>query len=379
MLSTSPNFFQTKRSLSEIKAELLPAFFNVWAKGAAAEELVLADLNAGNGTEAKGEKAPALTIQEAFQLAENGTENDLKTLKLFLNDPAKTNLEKLKQSLFIPEENDPQIPEGIYFLDNPETQETLSDLLPKVPGLIAADPFSSGLAQHFILKTLSVKVADLFLLFDYKKLEKTFLAETPIVFISQLFGEDLPEIKAKFLSEKSPKRREQFLLEQLAETFKIREFFSLLFRINAPGKGGGTTYLLLANSAKGTYLKAKEWLQTFSEMQEDNVPLFGVNLHYQPAAIPGFSSFLNKFSLANLTNELSTLKSQFHYQTIEQIYETHSPGTPYVRQNYLAAFQVLQKSEKVNLVDASNKKMLKVTPDAVVFYRLHSAGKAARK
>ena len=99
MLSTSPNFFQTKRSLSEIKAELLPAYFNVWAETIHAEEVLLADLNGGNGYEANGEKAAALRMLEEFQEAENATETEAKTVKLFLNDPAKTNLEKLTQSL----------------------------------------------------------------------------------------------------------------------------------------------------------------------------------------------------------------------------------------------------------------------------------------
>src|SRR5687767_4315601 len=99
MLLTSPNFFQTKRSLSEIKAELLPAYFNVWAETVQAEEVILADLNAGNGYGANGGKAAALQILEKFQDAENATETEAKTLKLFLSDPSKTNLEKLTQSL----------------------------------------------------------------------------------------------------------------------------------------------------------------------------------------------------------------------------------------------------------------------------------------
>src|SRR5688500_16569991 len=104
MFSSLQKFFHTKRSLSEIKAELLQAYFNVWAETVnAEEEMILADLNAGNGYEANGEKAAALQILEGLQEAKNATETEAKTLKLFLNDPAKTNLEKLKQNLEIPE------------------------------------------------------------------------------------------------------------------------------------------------------------------------------------------------------------------------------------------------------------------------------------
>src|SRR6188472_1618303 len=131
MLSTSPNFFQTKRSLSEIKAELLPAYFKVWAETVHAEEVILADLNVGNGYEANGEKAAALQIQEEFLEAKNATENEAKNLKLFLNDPSKTNLEKLKQSLEIPEEVEAKLPKNIAFLNESETQETLLKLLQK--------------------------------------------------------------------------------------------------------------------------------------------------------------------------------------------------------------------------------------------------------
>src|SRR5687768_7144036 len=117
MLSTSPKFFQTKRSLSEIKAELLPAYFRVWAETVHAEEVILADLNAGNGYEANAGKAAALQILEGFQEAEKATETEAKTLKLFLNDPAKTNLEKLKQSLEIPEGEETKLPENISLLN----------------------------------------------------------------------------------------------------------------------------------------------------------------------------------------------------------------------------------------------------------------------
>ena len=372
MLSTSPKFFQTKRSLSEIKAELLPAYFRVWAETVHAEEVILADLNAGNGYEPNGEKAAALQILEEFQEAENATETEVKTMKLFLNDPAKTNLEKLKQSLGIPEEEETKLPENIAFLNEPETRETLLKLLQKVPGLIVADPFSYAPAQEIVAEAIQNTAADLFLLFDFKKLEKTFLAETSIVFLSQLFGPDFPELKAQFLLMKSVKRRQQFLMEQLENSFRKQEFYPVSFRIDPPEKAGNAVYLLLVNKSKINYLQAKEFLKNYSEFQEDGVPLFGVNLHYQPVAIPGFSEFLNKYSLENLTRELATMKSKFHYQTIREIYEAHSPGTHYILDNYVAAFRNLRKAETVNLVDANNKKVAKVTLDSVVFYRLHS-------
>ena len=372
MLSTSPNFFQTKRSLSEIKAELLPAYFRVWAETIHAEEVILTDLNAGNGYEANGEKATALQILEEFQEAENATETGAKTMKLFLNDPARTNLEKLKLSLEIPEEEEAKLPENIAFLNEPETRETLLKLLQKVPGLVVADPFGYALAQEIVSEAIQNSNPDLFLLFDFKKLEKTFLAETPTVFLAQLFGNQLSETKAKFQFEKSAKRREQFLVESFENGFEKLDFYPLIFKINPPEKTGNAAYLLLASKSKTTYLQAKEFLKNYSEFQEDGVPLFGVNLNYQPVAIPGFSDFLNKYSLENLTRELAQQKSQFHYQTIREIYETHSLGTHYILENYLSAFKNLRKAETVNLVDANNKKVPRTTPESVVFYRLHS-------
>ncbi|KAA9340250.1 three-Cys-motif partner protein TcmP [Adhaeribacter soli] len=371
MLSPSPDFFQTKRGLSDIKAELLPAYFKVWAETAASEELVLADLNAGNGLEANGEKAVALKIQEA----ENATENEEKNLNLFLSDASKANLEKLKQSLQHATEegeDEPRLPENTFLLNEPEAREMLAETLKKVPGLVAADPFSYALGEEIIANVIQNSSADLFLLFDFKKLEKAFLAENPTGFLTHLFGEALPESKPKYQLQKSPKLREQFLLEHLESAFRKIGFYPLSFKINPPGKSGNTVYLLLISRSPENYFRAKEWLQTFSEKQEDGVPLFGVNLNYQPAAIPGFSDFLNKYSLESLTQELAKRKSDFHYKTIREVYESHSCGTNYGIANYLSAFRQLYKAEKVNLVDASNKKVTKVTPEAVVFYRLHS-------
>ena len=372
MLSPSPNFFHTKRSLSEIKAELLPAYFKIWAETTTAEELVLTDLNAGNGFEANGEIAAALKILEAFAQAENATENEAKTLKLFLSDVSKTNLEKLKQSLQDPAEEELKLPENIFLLNEPEAEETLSELLQKVTGLIAADPFSYVQAQEMVSEAIQQSQTDMFLLFDYKKLEKTFLAPSLSVIITQLFGEILPELKGQFLLEKSAKKREQFLMEQLEIALQTHHFFPVVFKINALGKVGNSAYLILTGNSKETYFQAKEFLQTYSEFQEDGVPLFGANLNYQPAAIPGFSSFLNKYSLENLAQELAGKKADFHYLTIREIYETHSLGTHYILENYVSAFRSLRKAETVNLVDAANKKVTKVTAESVVFYRLHS-------
>lgn len=372
MPSSPAEFFLTKRSLSEIKAELLPAYFPAWAETATGEELILADLN--TGFDSNGASTAALKIRETFTEGENATKNEAKTLKLFLGDASKTALEKLKQSLETEGEEKPQLPENTFFLNDPETQETLLKTLKKVPALLTAEPFSSEAVQETLATVLKRKATDLFLLFEIKKLEKTFLAENPTVFLSQLFGSDLPAIKAQYLAEKSPKRREQFLLEQLENGFRKLKYFPLSFRINPPSKGN-SAILLLAGKTKSTYFRAKEWLQSYSDRQEDGVPLFGANLNYQPAAIPGFSDFLNKYSLRNLTQELAGLKSDFHYQTIRQVYESHSPGTGYVLANYLAAFRALQQQGNVNLVDAQNKKVPKVTPEAVVFYRLHTAAK----
>ncbi|MBK0403234.1 hypothetical protein I5M27_09570 [Adhaeribacter sp. BT258] len=376
MLSPTPNYFQTKRSLSEIKTELLPAYFRVWAETQTSEALLLADLNIGSGFETNGEKAAALQIQETYKQAENATENEAKTVKLFLSDAPKTNLEKLKQNLEIPAEEEgeeePRLPGNITLLTEPEACETLGKTLEKVAGLVVADPFSYASAQEIIVEAIAKTNADLFLLFDFKKLEKSFSAPNPSVFTEMLFGEALPAIKTKLQLQKSPKLKEQFLMEELGKAFRKQAFHPLTFKINAPGKGGNTAYLVLAGKTAATYFQAKAFLQTYSEFQEDGVPLFGVNLNYQPSSIPGFSDFLNPFSLTNLTQELAQRKSDFHYQAIREVYEAHSIATNYILANYLTAFRNLQKQEKVNLVDASNKKLTKITPEAVVFYRLHS-------
>lgn len=296
-----------------------------------------------------------------------------KTLKLFLSDASKTTLEKLKQSLVIPEEEATRLPEIAYFLNEPETQKTLSTLLKNQPGLLAADPFSYALAEETIAKASRKNEADLFLLFDFKKLEKSFLSEGDSVFLQQLFGGIWAELKTRFQLQKSPKLKAQYLTDELEKAFRQQKCYPAVFKINAPGKTSGSTYLFLVSKRPATYFKAKEWLATFSEFQEDGVSLLGVNLNYQPAAIPGFSNFLNKFSLQNLTQELAARKPDFHYQTIREVYETHSLATPYVLANYVAAFKQLSAAGTVNLVDANNKKVTRITPEAVVFYRLHTS------
>ncbi|WP_026462148.1 hypothetical protein [Adhaeribacter aquaticus] len=372
------DFFKIRRNASEIKTEILLPFFKVWLEqhhhnpGVAAKKKLFLDLNTGAGYDKEGNPAAVLQLFDTLKAGQIAADQ----VQVFLHDPNKNNLVKIKANLEEAAEDNP-LADALAYLDEEASQADLLELLNKQhPALVCMDPFSSGYSQKLLAGLEPDKwAADFFFIFSPTKLKATLLANEGEKEDQYFLTSRISASKTAFKSEKSIKRREQLLITKLEAIFSDLNYHTLSFKINHPDKNQADYYLLFASQAKPVYLAFKERLQQYSDLQEDEVPLMGANLQDVAPTIPGFFKQINKYCLENLVEELAQSKSRFHYKTIQEVYEEHGAGTPYSKKNYSTAFKMLKELGRINLVDQNNKQVKVITDNVFVFYKLHGSNK----
>jgi three-Cys-motif partner protein len=372
------DFFKQKRNAAEIKAEILLPYFIFWAKhklnnslNPPATPLLYLDLQAGVGYDAEEQLASPLLTLKAIA---DSTDDSLKLneqVQMYFYDAAEPLLAKLQENITAL----PYIESLIHapvVLQDPETQSSLINQVKQgQPTLVALDPFSGGFSGEIITAARQGENNTLFMLFTYSKMRQALLAAEPNENIKTLFRDRLIPLQNKDRLEKRAKKREMALVQEWETILNEAAFFTFTFKINLPGKDQTSHYLTLASKNKVDYLGIKELLYAYGEVQEDGVPLFFANQKPQPPLLPGFFQFFNEYCLDNLISDLAQKKSQFHYQTVQDIYEEHSVGTHYIKSNYLTALAKLNQMGHIDLVDINNKKVKQITDATVVFYKLH--------
>ncbi len=376
-VTETSNFFQQKRTSAEIKTELIQAYFPGWCAywlqqtNPAPDNILYVDLLAGPVLQADNIPAgPALILNQIHQSA--GTELDLNaTVQTFFLDPAKAAVESLTTDLaqlpYLEQLANPPV-----ILNEPEAQDSLIKLLnQQIHALLVTDPFGYQYAQEMLMQAAQNGQTDLLLVFNPAKIKAALHPKEEYTPLEQFFGSRWQWLKVNYQKESSARRKEQLTVEALTASLSEKRFYPVTFKINLPDKDQTSHYVVFAARAKDSYLQMKELMATYSDYQPDGVPLFAVNQKPAPPLLPGFFEYLSKYTQANLLTELSHNRSRFHYQTIKEIYQDHSPGTNYIKANYLQALEELRQQGRINLVDAKNKQVKKLSDSAIVFYKLH--------
>ncbi|QMU30214.1 three-Cys-motif partner protein TcmP [Adhaeribacter radiodurans] len=371
-------FFKQKRTAAEIKYEILKSYFTDWCAQVLqttppAELILYIDLLAGNTfTEENIITGPGLILEQIYQTKDKA--DDLNSVvKTFFYDATKAVLDKLsvdfEQLSFL--ENVEHLP---VILNNPDQRVYLAGLLNKqIPALFITNPFSNLFTQELLAPAVLQTQADLFLLFSPNKLRSFWELNQETNNLSFLMGESLTVLKQYAQKESSGRKREQFTVDTLVSSLQEKKYFPLVFKINLPDKAQTSHYLLFAAKTQEAYFLMKETIARYSDFQEDGVPLFSINQKPQMPLLPGFFQYLSKYTYAGLLETLSDNRRQFHYRTIQEIYEEHAVGTNFIKANYLQAFTDLRQQGRVNLVNEQNKQVKTVSEKAIVFYKLHSS------
>lgn len=383
MTAAEPDiFFKQKRTTSEIKDSILPAYFKAWhhiqVKGPSsqsAKSLLFIDGNAGEGITPGGQLTAPAVILENIEQNTQAEEDAQQPVKTFFINPTGALTEKLAANLA-------QLPFYTEFSEAPVAlteaafrEQTGIIEADNGPTLMFLDPSRQGLTRQLLLSAQQSSETDVLLIGSFNKLYQALLSPEPGSWEEAFWGNRLNEVINISRLEPSAKKREGQFMQVLEEALKEAGFYFFKFNILAPGKNAASQYVLLLTKLLPGYLGFKEIMQAYSEYQEDGVPLFEATNKPQVPLLPGFFQYLSNYTLDNLVAELAQNRSQFHYQTLQAIYEAHSIGTNYIKANYRQALEKLRAEGVLYPVDAQNKKVKAITDTSVIFYNLHRSKK----
>jgi three-Cys-motif partner protein len=369
------HFFSEKRSTPQIKAELLPPFLEEWARyrfsgseGGRAKSLSVADLMAGQGL-GNDHEMHALALWEMVQLQLEREEAPGPVLTMYMHDPSAPALLKLKAMQKELHEDSVEVQPS--FLDDEQVLQQFSDAHSQRPSLLYLDPFGYPFGQQLLVQAAQHPATDLLLLFPASRLGSNLLASLEAQPLGRLMISYLSQLESYYLAEKATRKRERFILTILEDALKEKEYYTCVLKINLPHSDKASHYLFFASKERGLYFMAKEFMSRYSHIQADGVPAFFVNQAEQAPVLPGFQKYLHASGVENLADELAGRRSDYHYLSVLEIFEHHSPGTPYLKVNYKAALARLRDQGCLSIVDAQNKRMKTIEDHSIVFYKLH--------
>ncbi|WP_255473989.1 three-Cys-motif partner protein TcmP [Pontibacter qinzhouensis] len=367
------DFFTTQRSTSEIKSELLNEYFRAWCSAMLSGQryrsdhtLAFIDLQAGDGKQVDGKPAaPVKILNSVFGSIDKFKLN--KIVRTFFNDAKKADVARLKQQL----ESLPYYDELVHkpvILNEEANFSFLARLLGNdTPTLLYTDPLDYSFSQQMLLQSVRRWGMDVFMLFSPAKMRTAMQHIENNELLAELFGaERVAAIQAFCERYQDAMQREDFMVDKLEEVFKEKDYKTFRFKICLPKKNQTSHYLFFASKTDVAYMKLKELMLTYSDYQEDGVPLFGANIKHQ------LSLFQEqyRYSVKNLVADLATKAGFYNNLPIDSIYRHHNIGTNYIRGNYQEAFEELKKSGVVEAINpVSRQPMRKVSFTSIISYR----------
>ncbi|MFD2247958.1 three-Cys-motif partner protein TcmP [Pontibacter ruber] len=369
------DFFKEHCSFAEIKDEVIGNFLADWCgilpplpETDDEQAILYIDLNSGAGLVPSGlATLPDNLLENLCQaLSNNKGANAL--LRAFFADANKTVHESIGEKLASLPCYDNLVHPPVALAEQ-VSQTMLAELQALgYPSLLLGDPFSSVLAQQVLQQSLDAGNADLLLLFSPESMLKALSAKKVSPALASLFGERLVQIASFCKKEKNTRRRQQYIAEQLESILLERKLLTLTFKINKPDADETAYYLLFSSQNKKAFKRFRELMLSYSDYHEDGVPMFTANHALQPQ----LSLFpqRRRYSVSLLAEDLATSAGKYKFKSIEKISEDHSSGTPYIADNYLAAFEVLRVQGKVEILNPKTLQAIrKPTLASIIKYK----------
>ncbi|GAB3202436.1 three-Cys-motif partner protein [Pontibacter aydingkolensis] len=367
------DFFTTQRDTSDIKSQILNDFFRDWCNAILQGQryksnhmLAYIDLYAGEGKYEDGKTAtPVKILNSIFGATDRFNLN--KIVRTFFTDEKPAVTQKLKHNL----EALPYYENLIYkpVILNEELNFTLLAKLlgTDTPALMYTDPFGYTFSQQMLLQSVKRWGLDVFMLFSPAKMRPAILNATDDDLTTEIFGAArIAKIKEFCERYQDAGQREDFMVDSFEDIFKEKDYKTFRFKISLPKKNQTSHYLFFVSKTDTAYMKMKELMLSYSDFQEDGVPLFGANIKHQ------LSLFQEqyRYSIKNLIAELSGSTAFYNNLPLDSIYRHHNIGTNYIRGNYLEAFEVLRKDGLIEAINPiSRKPMRKVSFSSIISYK----------
>ncbi len=352
-------FFSEARENSIVKTKIGSKYFWVWAGiitgKTRADRIAYIDLFAGPGRYEDGTKStPILVLERGI-----ADEEFRKKLVVVLNDADPGHAQSLRNDIgALPNigtlAHAPQI-------DNQIVGEELADKLNSmrlVPTFCFIDPWGyKGLSLKLINAVVKDFACECIFFFNYNRINMGIANEIVDPHIKALFGDQRTEQMRASLAEKNltAEEREACVLENLTRALidmgEGRERYVLPFRFRNETGSRTSHYLIFVSKHPLGYKIMKEIMANESSKREQGVPSF----EYCEAD----RRFPLLFELNRPLDDLKKmLPAAFVGQslTVQQVYDRHNIGKPYILENYQDALKQLEAEKVVSIVKPASER-----------------------
>lgn len=356
MIMGENRFFEERSDQSEVKARIVTKYLYAWAKvimraaAARSGKIAYIDLYAGPGRYKDGaESTPLLVLKTAINDAQMS-----QMLASYFNDARYENRATLQDEI----DKLPGIGKLRFkpIVTHGEVDEEAAKYFNEtrlVPSFSFIDPFGyKGLSREIVKGMIKDWGCDCIFFFNYNRINAGISNDKVTQHMNALFGEERAEALRKRLPGLSPDLREAAILEELAHEIKaLGGKFVLPFTFrNAAGTRTSHKLIFVSKHFKG-YEIMKDIMAKESSTNDEGVPSFT----YSPAD----ASMPLLFSLAQPLSKLKqSVLVTFAGQelSLDEVYESHSVDTQYVKKNYREALRSLEAEGVINARSTKGKR-----------------------
>ena len=351
-------FFEESREQSEVKAAIVAKYFDVWArimlavqkKTGRPNKIAYIDLFAGPGRYKSGTKStPLLVLEKA--IADAGLRSSLVT---FFNDKDQKNVDDLKRAI-----SELKGVETLAYSPQIMCHEVGEQIVARfeqmrlVPTLFFVDPWGyKGLSLRLVNSVIKDWGCDAVFFFNYNRINAGLGNEAVRQHMDALFERTRADKLRLQLEPLAPNERELVILEELSQALRaMGANYVLPFRFLNDQGSRTSHYLIFVSKAYRGYEKMKEVMATQASQEAQGVPQF----QYAPA--DRRQPLL--FDLSRPLEELGDmLLVEFAGQTrtLQQIYDAHNVGRPFIKKNYKQVLCDLECAGKVKTDPPSGKR-----------------------
>ena len=349
----STSFFDHPRKQSGVKSQIVAKYFGTWARivthhlkktyPGEVRRIAYIDLFAGPGYYEDGSKStPILVLEEAIKDSE--ISNRLVTV---FNDANSHNIDLLRQGVA-------RI-DGIERLaaspqfDTLRVDQNVAEFIGEndnVPTLLFIDPFGyKGLSLDLINSVLSNFASDCIFFFNYVRINAAITNNFMDNNMTALFGSERLMRMRREICKLSTYERELYVFDEFVSELKehhARHVQKFCFKKDDEDRT--SHYLVLAAKHPKGYREMKEIMAKFSTICEQGVPTYT----FDPKD-DGMQPVLDLTRPMDILVE--DLTKTFAGQTLTRkaIYEQHSIGTRYIKNNYKKALSILESEGRITI------------------------------
>lgn len=342
-------FFDETSEQSLAKATIVSKYFWAWAKVIMTSvkkqrgRIAYIDLFAGPGRYKDGTKStPILILEKAIQ------DKDMREMLVTIfNDADEDNSKSLGKAIeALPGidtlKHKPQI-------NNEEVGEEIVKMFEQmrlVPTLFFVDPWGyKGLSLRLVNSVLKNWGCDCIFFFNYNRINMGLSNKLVEEHMNALFGKERADALRVRLSRMQTAERELAIVEEIAQALKeMGGKYVLPFRFRSNNGTRTSHHLIFVSKHVKGYEIMKNIMATESSKADQGVPSF----EYSPADVNQPLLFELTRPLDDLTGMLLTTYAA-RQLTVQQIYEEHNVGRPYILKNYKDVLKRLEVDGKIHV------------------------------